>query len=272
MIRFLFWNINRKPLQHRLARLARYHDVDVVALAECVLSPAEVLASLNGGAGEPYRETMSLLDTIAVYTRLPRQALHTIQDDPASRITIRRVDKGRQKDFLLVVAHFPSKLYWSNESQVQPCAELAHVIRRWEERLGHSRTVLLGDLNMNPFETGIVASYGLHATMARSVADREMRTVLGREYPFFYNPMWGHFGDALDGPPGTYYDSRAEAVTYFWNVFDQVLIRPSLLGAFRNETLKILDTDGAESLRTAGGLPDHSSGSDHLPIIFELDL
>ena len=42
---------------------------------------------------------------------------------------------------------------------------------------------------------------------------------------FFYNPMWGHFGDALDGPPGSYYDARSEAVAYFWNVFDQVLIR-----------------------------------------------
>jgi lipoyl(octanoyl) transferase len=62
--------------------------------------------------------------------------------------------------------------------------------------------------------------------------------------------MWGYFGDALDGPPGTYYDSRSEPVTYFWNIFEQVLIRPTLLDAFVPASLKILDSDGDETLLT----------------------
>ena len=51
---------------------------------------------------------------------------------------------------------------------------------------------------MNPFEHGVVAANGLNAVMARKVAARDTRTVLAHEYPFFYNPMWGHFGDAID--------------------------------------------------------------------------
>ena len=61
-------------------------------------------------------------------------------------------------------------------------------------------------------------------------------------------------------------------MTYFWNIFDQVLIRPDLLDLFRNEDLSILSNDGVESFLTERGLPDKTVASDHLPIIFKLDL
>jgi hypothetical protein len=58
--------------------------------------------------------------------------------------------------------------------------------------------VLVGDFNMNPFQEGVVAANGLNAVMARRVAARRRtRVVQEREYPFFYNPMWGHFGDVV---------------------------------------------------------------------------
>jgi hypothetical protein len=207
-----------------------------------------------------------------VCARFPERSLRTLEEDPHARLSFRQLILPSGRDILLVVTHFPSKLYWSGESQSQECTRLAEAVHRREGRLGHSRTVLVGDLNMNPFEAGVVSCQGLHATMARQVAQRQDRTVRGQDYPFFYNPMWGHFGDALDGPPGTYYDARGEAVCYFWNVFDQVLIRPALLDAFQMDTLKILDSDGAESLLTARGLPDQSAASDHLPIVFGLDV
>jgi hypothetical protein len=79
---------------------------------------------------------------------------------------------------------------------------------------------------MNPFEDGIVAANGLNAVMSRDVAARESRRVQRKDYTFFYNPMWGHFGDATDGPSGTFYRGSSEQVEYFWHMFDQVLIRP----------------------------------------------
>lgn len=81
--------------------------------------------------------------------------------------------------------------------------------------------------------------------------------------------MWGLFGDATMGPPGTYYHDRSDHVTYYWNMFDQVLIRPELLGSFDNESLRILESDGENSLLSSLGRPD-SSRSDHLPILFEI--
>jgi hypothetical protein len=108
--------------------------------------------------------------------------------------------------------------------------------------------------------------------MDRKIAMRGSRTILERRYPFFYNPMWGLLGDATEGPPGTYYFERAEHDMFFWNMFDQVLIRPDLLPYFRNEDLKILTEDGSMSFLSRKGLPDASMASDHLPLLFKLHL
>jgi hypothetical protein len=108
--------------------------------------------------------------------------------------------------------------------------------------------------------------------MTREIALRGTRTVAGNKYPFFYNPMWSHFGDADESPPGTYYYTSAEHKMFFWNMFDQVLIRPYLIDLFQNETLKILNTDGTVSFLSERGLPDSSVVSDHLPILFKLNL
>ena len=90
------------------------------------------------------------------------------------------------------------------------------------------------------------------------------------EHPFFYNPMWGCFGDRTPGPPGSFYLGTSKPVNYFWNIYDQVLLRPGLVDALRD--LAILDTDGSESLLTKAGLPQTSGGSDHLPLFFQLNL
>ncbi|MBI3268541.1 MAG: hypothetical protein HYZ53_05920 [Planctomycetes bacterium] len=82
--------------------------------------------------------------------------------------------------------------------------------------------------------------------------------------------MWGRMGDESPGPPGSYYYSSGEQATYFWNTFDQVLIRPSLLSRFVNKDLRVLEGDGKRSFLSKGGLPDPSVAGDHLPLLFRL--
>ena len=105
--------------------------------------------------------------------------------------------------------------------------------------------------------------------MTKEVASRESRQSAGEGFPFFYNPMWGHFGDRTPGPPGTIYHGGGVA-TPFWNIYDQVLLRPSLMHALQE--LRILESDGVESLLTENGTPNAQLASDHLPIKFVLDI
>lgn len=149
---------------------------------------------------------------------------------------------------------------------------LSKGIKEAENRAGHSKTVVVGDLNVNPFEPPIVGAHGLHAVMSRRVAMRNMRRVQNKEYRFFYNPMWRHFGERTDGPPGTYYYGSSGYVTYFWNIFDQVLVRPDLIQHFPDDQLRILTSIGETTLIGANGQPNKDVASDHLPMIFKLDI
>ena len=74
------------------------------------------------------------------------------------------------------------------------------------------------------------------------------------------------------GSPGTYHYDHPEHVCYFWNIFDQVLVRPDLLSLFPNQELRILGDVGGKTLLSPKGLPDQAIGSDHLPVLFKLDL
>jgi hypothetical protein len=190
----------------------------------------------------------------------------------SDRLTIRYLNLPGLTDILLAVSHFPSKFNWSDESQAFECVELSNSIRNAEQQIGHSRTVLVGDLNMNPFEDGIVSAMGLHAVMTRHIAQKKSRVVQEKEYPFFYNPMWSLFGDATAGPPGTYYYTSSEHKVFFWNIFDQVLVRPDLLNLFGTEDLMIIDSYGDISLLNEQHVPDTEISSDHLPILFRIQL
>jgi hypothetical protein len=146
------------------------------------------------------------------------------------------------------------------------------MIRAEEQKVGHDRTVLIGDFNLNPFDDGLASANGLNAVMTKELASRGERTVQQARYPFFYNPMWGYFGDRHGSPAGSYYYERAEHVMYFWNLFDQVLIRPSLIERFLGDELKILTSVSGINLMDSRGRPNKIAGSDHLPLLFTLNL
>jgi hypothetical protein len=270
MLTFLFWNLKGAPPQDTLSRLAVRHGVDVLMLAECRIPPATVLAELNQKDGGTFHYSASLGSDIHVYARFAREFIAPVHEEFG--LTVRHLKPPARLDILLAVVHMSSKLYQSGDSQAFDCAELARSIRGVEAQMGHRRTVLVGDINMNPFESGVIAATGLNAVMDRRTARRKERMLKGRSHPFFYNPMWGHFGDGTRGPPGTYYRNGSEQVTYFWNIFDQMLIRPELLDRFRNEDLHILETDGKTSFVTEHGRPRKATASDHLPVLFQLNL
>jgi hypothetical protein len=271
MLTFLFWNLCQNPLQEMVANLAFHHEVDVLMLAECRIRQEDLLEQLNKREARfEAPDPDSQCHRIVILTRFPRQSL--VLRFESDKFTVRELRLGDERNLLLAVVHFPSRLYQSERSLNLQVIEFGARLRDIENTLGHRRTILVGDLNLNPFEEGVACATGLHGVMTRELALRKTRTVQMQEYPFFYNPMWGQFGDRDNRPPGTYYYSHAEQLTYFWNIFDQVLIRPELLPHFRNEDLQILATDGTTSFLSAKGLPNQSAASDHLPILFRLDL
>lgn len=298
MLTFAFWNLGgptdtppdqpaskrTELVQQTVANLARHYEVDVLILAELPGASSELLLRLNEGNVNPritgFRapNPRSQCRRIVIFTRFPAKYIPPKAESP--HFSARRMCLPGREEVLIVAVHLPSKLFRSEHSQSLDMPEISSTIRRLEQELGHQQTVLVGDLNMNPFEAGMIGAKGLNAAMTRETARSEGRTVDAERYPFFYNPMWGHFGDATHEihppgasehePPGTCYYPAREAHWYYWNMFDQVLLRPGLLPYFRNRDLRILVSDGTQSLLTEQGLPNRLLFSDHLPIIFRL--
>lgn len=270
LVSFLFWNLGKRPLEERLARIVASEQVDVVLLAECAGSTQTYLAALDAACGVAYEEPPYLSDRLRVLTRLPSSQFNNRFDDPTGQLTIRELAIGPPPGILLAIAHLTSRLNYEVQDQALEATVIARDILETENRFGSRRTILVGDLNMNPFDAGVVGAQALHAVNVRTVANRGERTVRGRSYPFFYNPMWGHFGDRTSGPPGTFYLGAGKPVNPYWQMYDQLLLRPDLMSSLSE--LRILDYDGTASLLTRAGLPDAREGSDHLPLLFRLAL
>ncbi|GAB4231488.1 MAG: hypothetical protein Kow00121_59800 [Elainellaceae cyanobacterium] len=238
--------------------------------AECSILPAQVLLALNEEKTlYHYAESIGC-EKIKIFTKFSPEFIPPVEEDV--RLTIRHLRLPGVENVLLAVVHFPSKRVMSDSSQNAESIELSNSIKRAEQTVAHSKTVLLGDLNMNPFQEGVVNANGLHGVMSRQIARQGTRTVQSRQYPFFYNPMWSLFGDATSGSPATYYRRNAEQTEFFWYMLDQVLIRPDLLDRFDNENLQILESDGETSFLSDQGLPNKNLFSDHLPLLLKLEL
>jgi exonuclease III len=266
--KFLFWNIRGKPLAPLINDLAEEHGVDVIILAECRVDPAVMLQVLNSRVAD-FHFPFSGVEGIAIYTRFNSDFLKPVFE--SKRFSIRSLMLPARTPIVLAAVHLPSKLHWSSESQDFECVELAKAVDQVEAAAGHRRTIIVGDFNMNPFEAGLVSSVGLNSVMSRQIASRLRRTVQERDYHFFYNPMWSHFGDARNHTAGSYYYDAGQHVNFYWNIFDQVLLRPELAERFEPRSLSILKSAGSVSLVRADGRPDALIGSDHLPILFEVE-
>lgn len=211
-ISLLFWNTARRSCADTLSSIVADQLPDVVIVAESATSATTTVEAIN----TPPRGYYVPVDRA---TRLQFiLSKRVAKFDPlfdGRGIAVRRVRPVIGRDFLLVAVHFPSKLRLSDSDQAQLCTRLAAVVRESEDKAGHRRTVIIGDLNMNPFEHGVVGSEGLHALMARRLVATRVRTVQGTERRMFYNPMWSLMGDNSAGPPGTYFYRSSAPTSYF---------------------------------------------------------
>lgn len=275
-----FWNLYGRQEKNRaareaaicasLTRLARTRELDVLVFCECEMPEEAITRALNAADVGRYHLPPSRSRRIKVWTRLPQGAVSDRHNGRLTdRITIREVLFPNALPVLLAGVHLVDRLTVpTEEGRASHATEFAAVIHSKEKELGHSRTVLVGDLNMNPYEAGVVGTRGFHAVMTRQLARTVPRLAARSRHPGFYNPMWSCFGDVSPGPPGTHYWSNAEEPTnHFWQLYDQVLVRPELVDAFVR--VQVISTDGEIEFMTPTGRPRARVLSDHLPICAE---
>ena len=276
-MRILFWNTRKRSVVELLRDLSSLRDVDVFVLAEVADPIQDVVSRLNEDAAQVYFSAQERIPkrldhrSLHVLTRLRGEDRVTALLD-RDGLAVKRVAPIIGPDFTIVAVHLRSKLYQSQEDQAFGVMSINKDIEQIENQVGHRRTLVIGDFNMDPFERGLVSFDCFHAVMSRGKAQRRSRKIAGQERAFFYNPMWNHFGDHPPNPPGSYYRASSDRTAYFWHSFDQVLLRPDLLDYFQDDSLEILTRIGEHSLVKENGIPDPNAGSDHLPLLLELSI
>lgn len=258
-----------------LRDVSHLRDVDILVLAEIGTPVQDLVPLLNEGVEQAYftgqeRLPESFRRPLLVLARLGEDRVTALLD--GAGVTVKRVFPIIGPDFTIVAVHLRSKLFQPPEDQALGVVSINADIEAIEDHVGHRRTLVIGDFNMDPFERGLVSFDCFHAVMSRSTAQQRSRKVEGRERPFFYNPMWNHFGDHPPNPPGSFLRARSGRTEYFWHSFNQVLLRPDLLDFFEDEGLEVLTHIGEQSLVRRNGRPDPSTGSDHLPLLLELSI
>ena len=173
----------------------------------------------------------------------------------------------------LFPVHFHAKNNWSDNSQALECVNFSRDINKVEETTGCENSILIGDFNMNPFELGLIGSNALNAIQDLDYGSKnpEGREIDGSYYRYFYNPMWNKLGDN-ELPSGTYYYRSSGHASYDWQMFDQVIVRPSLKPLLTKESIKIVTSIGTKKLLSKTLNRPEEQYSDHLPILIELKL
>lgn len=269
MPRVLFWNVRRQQLDALVLSMVAGQGLDVVVLLES--PPRSRLPTLLAPLGW---QRVSRSDRFTVAARQDIRFTRQPNPDVTDRVEFWRVEPAGRDDWLFALVHGPDRRNApQDDTRRFLFRRVRETIRFLERCLGHRRTVVLGDLNANPYEPSVLGADGLHAIGARRVrsrTDRAVRTA-GRS-DFFYNPMWRLYGSDPAGDAGaaSYYYHGYEPTEPFWHMLDQVLIRPECADRMPPGELRLVTAAAATRLTDADGLPDAGAGSDHLPVTFLL--
>lgn len=268
---FLFWNIGKKNIYKTISALCSDYNIDILILAESQISDFDMLQSLNKDkVAYSSNSPISQCEKIKIYTRFKSEYIAPIKEN--KRYTLRLLTIPDKIKINLIGIHFIDKMNNDEEDQRTEAEMLTKWINDIETQTNNCNTIVVGDFNMNPFETPMISAKMFNASKSSKIAIRGTRIVRGITYKYFYNPMWGLLGDLNSDIAGTYFYQHSLIANYNWNIFDQVILRPDLIDKFDKPSLKIIQSlkDGTSLIKN--NRPDKDKFSDHLPIMFTLNI
>jgi endonuclease/exonuclease/phosphatase family metal-dependent hydrolase len=272
VVTLLFWNLgkNSSTLPH-LPCLVQKHQLDIILLAECPWDLDSTVSVLDTLAVGTYREEVKSRAKTRAITRLGATTFTHIFTGIHGRLAVwSLLTPNPPSNVLIAGVHLVSKMGGIGDAdQALAANRVIEELYDVEDRYSQN-TVLIGDFNMHPYDNGMTHVTGVHGLMTRELAKLPARTHDEKLWRRFYNPMWGLFGDTTPGPAGSFYWRSSVPSNTHWQMLDQVLVRPSLITRFNS--VEILGSDGNHDLVSSDGAPDIKHLSDHLPVLFKLDI
>lgn len=278
---FLFWNIKKKTNDDFLdyiVKILNENDTDIFMVAELPVQDIERVKNfIIDNANNNYKHINGyVFEKVIIFAKNDIDIQFYDYSNQGKRIAAFTIySKLLNKQIILFTIHFYDKYTINEYEQNERINRVREYIDGVENRLGNDEfSIVCGDFNLNPHEIPMIKATGMHAVMDRRIALKGKRKVQGEDYSFFYNPMWGLWGDTGKGDaPGTFFMSASgNDVVFFWNILDQVLLRKGLINYFDNDKLNIITKINGENLLKENGSINSEKFSDHLPITFCLNI
>jgi endonuclease/exonuclease/phosphatase family metal-dependent hydrolase len=199
MLSVLFWNLMGGRRESLCANLVRLHDVDILVLAECT-SPTAMRRVLNQRPTPVpfYWHRATNPSRVTVFSRFPKSEFAEVVSD--QRYSVHALSGPSRPELVIVSVHATSGLQVDVVEQDEELRALAKRVTELEDSRGHTRTLLIGDLNADPYDKRVQTAVGLHGEKSRAIAQQGARRVKRVAYRFFYNPMWRFLGQQPPDP------------------------------------------------------------------------
>jgi hypothetical protein len=271
IVNVLFWNTNKlrnwNNIDACLLELIIEKKCDIVILAEYDNTLDRLCTAINNLSRDEYT-SISTTDGCQKIKGLVKKKYKIKSILEENRYQIVVIETVYYK-LIIAMIHNISKLRASKEDQEDLLRRFHYDICNAEKNLKTKNTLVVGDFNANPFEPACISANTMHAIPFIEEVQRLSRTIQANDYEMFYSPMW-KFWSRRKIPYATYYYYRSGMVNYYWNTFDQVIMRPQLINAFEYDSLVIVtETSNHQLLKEKK--PDEDNYSDHLPLYCTLN-
>lgn len=261
-MRMLFWNTNRNGTINKCVEsLVQDYCIDMLIMAEYEADKNDLYALFQKNNQNLVICNTLGCDRISVWSSYAN-IKSGIQNKYYSIQII-------QDKFILCCVHLITDLHGDrSDERLAIIQEIMYEIRKIEEKINTKHTIVIGDFNEMPYDRGCLNANGFHGLPALDVMDKSVRTINGKEYQKYYNPMWNFLGD-FSYPPGTYYLNQSKLYSPMWYMLDQVIVSKDILPLLNKEGLKIITSCSYTDLMDENLHPNKQI-SDHFPIICEI--
>lgn len=264
---YLFWNTGKNKINSILAQIINHYSCDIIGLAEYTDDIGDLIQTLNTSYGLHYHHIPQIgCKRIEIITTINTGNVKHLPD--SSYYAIKSFPHNTIGNHIIAFVHMPSKLHKDELDQHEDIRRLRYDIEAIEESEKNTNTIIVGDFNVNPFENSMVSAGSIHS-VPNKIISAKTRTISGIKHSMFYNPMWNLLGDH-NKIPGTYYYNNSHNVCFHWNIFDQVIVRPSLVNNLDASSIKIINSINDINLFNKSGYPNKTI-SDHFPIFFKIN-
>ncbi len=260
-LNILFWNLGKKNNAQYLADCIKEWQIDLIVLSEYEnLDVSFVLNDLKNdywhvlGKGGCDKITLIARNKVAV----------TIKREQ-SRYALYSIECNNTK-FNLVGTHLQDRRNCDPAQRIAVIARLMNDLKNLEDSSKCKKSIIIGDLNSNPYDAELLQMNAFHAVLFKDVIkNAETRTVDGIQYRRLYNPIL-HFLSEDTKNYGSFYDTHGSS-SPTWHCLDQVLVSKALADAI--VLLKYLREINGTSLISR--IMPRKEISDHLPLFVQME-